>query len=140
MGKPVIVSALRTPSGKLLGGLSPLSAPQLAAQVISRVVGQGGIGLSQVDEVIMGNVVAAGIGQNPARQAALLAGLSEKTAAVTVNKVCASGMKAVALGAQAIMLGEAEVVVCGGMESMSSAPFLLPEMRRGKSFGNAAAV
>jgi acetyl-CoA C-acetyltransferase len=140
MGKPVIVSALRTPSGKLLGAISPLSAPQLAAQVITNVVRQGGIGLSQVDEVIMGNVIAAGIGQNPARQAALLAGLSEKTAAVTVNKVCASGMKAVALGAQAIMLGEAEVVVCGGMESMSSAPFLLPEMRRGKSFGNAAAV
>lgn len=140
MEKPVIVSALRTPSGKLLGALSPLSAPQLAAQVITNVVRQGGVGLSQVDEVIMGNVIAAGIGQNPARQAALLAGLSEKTAAVTVNKVCASGMKAVALGAQAIMLGEAEVVVCGGMESMSSAPFLLPEMRRGKSFGNAAAV
>ena len=140
MEKPVIVSALRTPVGKLLGVLSPLSAPQLAATVITEVVRQGGIRLSRVDEVIMGNVIAAGIGQSPARQAAILAGLSEKTAAVTVNKVCASGMKAVALGAQAIMLGEAEVVVAGGMESMSNAPFLLPEMRRGKSFGNAAAV
>ncbi|HTG82261.1 MAG TPA: thiolase family protein [Geobacteraceae bacterium] len=140
MERPVIVSALRSPVGKLLGGLSQLAAPELAAPVIAQLVRQGGIGTSQVDEVIMGNVIAAGIGQSPARQAAILAGLSEKTAAVTVNKVCASGMKAVALGAQAIMLGEADVVVAGGMESMSNAPFLLTEMRRGKSSGDAVAV
>lgn len=140
MEKVVIVSALRAPSGRLLGELSPLSAPQLAAQVIAEAVRQGGIRPSQVDEVIMGNVVSAGIGQNPARQAALLAGLPDKTAAVTVNKVCASGMKAVALAAQAIMIGEAGIVVAGGMESMSNAPYLLPEMRRGKGHGDATAV
>lgn len=140
MEKVVIVSALRSPSGRLLGELSPLSAPQLAAQVIAEAVRQGGIPPSRVDEVIMGNVVAAGIGQNPARQAALLAGLPDKTAAVTVNKVCASGMKAVALAAQAIMIGEAGIVVAGGMESMSNAPYLLPEMRRGTGYGDVTAV
>ncbi len=140
MENVVIVSAGRTPNGKLMGGLSTLSAPQLAAAVIAEVVRTAGIRPSQVEEVILGNVISAGVGQSPARQAALLGGLPPGTAAVTVNKVCASGMKAVALAAQAIMLGEAEIVVAGGMESMSNAPFLLPEMRRGKSYGDGAAV
>ncbi|HEY6873670.1 MAG TPA: acetyl-CoA C-acyltransferase [Geobacteraceae bacterium] len=140
MEKVVVVAALRTPSGRLLGRLSSASAPQLAARVIAELVRRSGIPPDWVDEVIMGNVISAGIGQSPARQAALLAGLPAKTAAVTVNKVCASGMKGVALAAQAIQLGEARIVVAGGMESMSNAPFLLPEMRRGKGFGDAAAV
>lgn len=140
MERVVIASACRTPTGRLLGGLSPLSAPQLGGRVIAEVVARGGVPPSQVDEVIMGNVISAGIGQNPARQAALLAGLSRTTAALTVNKVCASGMKAVALACQAILLGEAETVVAGGMESMSNAPYLLREMRRGKGYGNGEAV
>ncbi|MCM2358560.1 MAG: acetyl-CoA C-acetyltransferase [Geobacteraceae bacterium] len=140
MEQVVIVGALRSPVGRLLGQLSPLSAPGIAAQVIAAVVGQCGVKPSRVDEVIMGNVISAGVGQNPARQAALLAGLPEGTAAVTVNKVCASGMKALAMAAQAIMLGEAEVVVAGGMESMSNSPHLLAALRRGKSYGDAAAV
>jgi acetyl-CoA C-acetyltransferase len=123
-----------------MGALFALTAPQLGAQVIACAVERGGICASQVDEVIFGNVISAGIGQSPARQAAILAGLPNRTAALTVNKVCASGMKAIALAAQSIMLGESDIVVAGGMESMSNAPFLLPEMRRGKGFGNTAAV
>jgi acetyl-CoA C-acetyltransferase len=140
MKKVVIVSACRTPTGRLMGSLSTMTAPQLGAQVITCAVELGGILPFQVDEVIFGNVLSAGIGQSPARQAAILAGLPNKTAAMTVNKVCASGMKAIALAAQSILLGESDIVVAGGMESMSNAPFLLPEMRRGKSFGNSAAV
>ncbi len=136
----VVVSACRTPAGRLLGRLSPLSAPQLAARVIAEAIRRAGIRPSLVDEVILGHVVAAGCGQNPARQAALGAGLPAKTPAFTVDKVCASGMKAVALGAQAIRLGVAAVVVAGGMESMSNAPYLLTEMRRGRRYGNGAAV
>lgn len=136
----VVVAACRTPSGRLLGRLSPLNAPQLAARVIAEAVRLTGIRPALVDEVILGQVVAAGCGQNPARQAALLAGLPPKTAAFTVNKVCASGMKAVALAAQSIRLGEAEVVVAGGMESMSNAPHLLPEMRHGLRYGSGSAV
>ncbi len=136
----VVVSACRTPAGRLLGQLSPLSAPQLAARVIAEAVRRAGIKPSLVDEVILGHVVAAGCGQNPARQATLAAGLPLKTPAFTVDKVCASGMKAVALGAQAIRLGEAEIVVAGGMESMSNAPYLLPEMRRGRRYGNGDAI
>ncbi len=135
-----IVSACRTPVGRLLGGLSSLSAPQLGGRVIAEVVARSGIPSSRVNEVIMGNVISAGVGQNPARQAALLAGVSRTTASLTVNKVCASGMKAVALACQAIMLGGAEAVVAGGMESMSNAPYLLREMRRGKGYGNGEAV
>jgi acetyl-CoA C-acetyltransferase len=104
------------------------------------LVRRAGIRPGRVDEVILGNVISAGVGQSPARQAAMLAGLSEKTAAVTINKVCASGMKAVALAAQSIILGESDIVVAGGLESMSNAPFLLPEMRRGKSCGDSSAV
>jgi acetyl-CoA C-acetyltransferase len=136
----VVVTACRTPAGRLLGQLSPLSAPQLAARVIAEAVRRAGIKPSLVDEVILGHVVAAGCGQNPARQATLAAGLPPKTPAFTVDKVCASGMKAVALGAQAIRLGEAEVVVAGGMESMSNAPHLLPEMRHGRRYGNGTTV
>lgn len=117
-----------------------MSAPQLGGRVIAEAVARAGISPAQVDEVIMGNVISAGVGQNPARQAALLAGLPRKTAALTVNKVCASGMKAVALACQAIQLGEAETVVAGGMESMSNAPYLLRDMRRGKGYGNGEAV
>jgi acetyl-CoA C-acetyltransferase len=139
MKKVVIVSGCRTPTGRLMGAISTLTAPQLAAPVITEAVRRGGIIPSQVDEVIFGNVISAGIGQNPSRQAVILAGLPEKTAAMTVNKVCASGMKATALAAQSIMLGEADIIVAGGMESMSNAPYLLPEMRRGKGYGNATA-
>ncbi|HTP64806.1 MAG TPA: thiolase family protein [Geobacteraceae bacterium] len=140
MKRVVIVSACRTPTGRFMGGLSALSAPQLAAPVIAEAVRRGGIPPAQVDEVILGNVISAGIGQSPARQAAILAGLPKKTAAVTVNKVCASGMKAIALAAQSIMLGEARIIVAGGMESMSKAPYLLPEMRGGKGYGDGQAV
>lgn len=140
MKKVVIVSACRTPTGRIMGVLTSLTAPQLAAPVIAGAVKRGGIRPSQVDEVILGNVISAGIGQSPARQAAILAGLPNKTAAVSVNKVCASGMKAIALAAQSILLGEADIVVAGGMESMSNAPFLLPEMRHGKGCGDTAAV
>ncbi len=140
MKKVVVVSACRTPTGRLMGGLSHLTAPQLAAPAIAEAVGRAGIRPAQVDEVILGNVVSAGVGQSPARQAAIMAGLPVKTAAVTVNKVCASGMKALALASQAIMLGEARIIVAGGMESMSNAPYLLPEMRAGKGYGDGAAV
>lgn len=131
-----IIGAYRSPAGKLLGKLSSLTAPEIAAQVIGEALKKCDIKPSHVDEVIMGNVISAGIGQNPARQAALLAGLPNTVAAFTVNKVCASGMKAAALGAQAIMLGEAEVIIAGGMESMSNTPFLLTEMRSGKRYGD----
>ncbi len=140
MNRAVIVSACRTPTGRLLGKLSAFTAAQMAAPVIAEVVRRTGIGPGKVDEVIFGNVISAGTGQNPARQAAMLAGLSKKTAAFTVNKVCASGMKAVVLAAQSIILGDSDIVVAGGMESMSNAPFLLPEMRRGKICGDSAAV
>lgn len=136
----LIISAYRSPAGRFLGNLSTLTAPELAAIVIKEALRRSHIKPAHVDEVIMGNVVSAGIGQNPARQAALLAGLPNTVAAFTVNKVCASGMKAVALGAQAIMLGEAEIVVAGGMESMSNAPFLLTELRRGKRYGDTTVV
>lgn len=136
----VIVNAVRTAVGKLSGSLSSFTAPELGAKVIEALIKMSEIKASQVDEVIMGNVISAGIGQNPARQASILGGLPESVAALTINKVCASGLKAVALGAQAIMLGEAKVVIAGGMESMSSAPFLLKEMRGGKKFGNSKVI
>ena len=127
MEQPVILSAVRTPIGKFMGGLSPLTATELGAKVVAEAVRRAGIEPAQVDEVIMGNVVQAGLGQNPARQAALSGGLDPRVAAMTINKVCGSGLKAVALAAQAIMLGESEIVVAGGMESMSNCPYLLPE-------------
>jgi acetyl-CoA C-acetyltransferase len=137
MEKPVIVSAVRTPIGKFMGGLSPLSAPELGAIVLRESVRRAGIDPQQVDEAILGNVVQAGLGQNPARQAALKGGLDSRVAAMTINKVCGSGLKAVALAAQAVALGESEVVVAGGMESMSNAPYLMKGARTGLRLGHA---
>ncbi|HEY4709150.1 MAG TPA: acetyl-CoA C-acetyltransferase [Candidatus Acidoferrales bacterium] len=137
MEKAVILSAVRTPIGKFMGGLSPLSAPELGAKVVAEAVRRAGIEPGQVDEVIMGNVVQAGLGQNPARQAALKGGLDPRVAAMTINKVCGSGLKAVALAAQAVMLGESEIVVAGGMESMSNSPYLMKGARSGLRLGNA---
>ncbi len=136
----VIVSALRTPVGRLLGRFSPLSAPELASLLIKEIIKRTGIKRSLVDEVILGNVISAGVGQNPARQAAVLSGLPYGVSALTVNMVCASGLRAVALGAQAIALGEAEVVIAGGMESMSNAPFLLKDLRAGRKHGDTLLV
>ncbi len=136
----VIVAAVRTAVGKFQGGLSELSATQLGAAVVREAVLRAGIEPDLVDECIMGCVLPAGLGQNPARQAALRGGLSDRVAAMTINMVCGSGLKAVALGAQAIALGDAEVVVAGGMESMSNAPYLLPQGRRGFRMGDGAVV
>jgi acetyl-CoA C-acetyltransferase len=134
--RPVILSAVRTPIGKFMGGLSPLSATELGAQVVAETVRRAGIEPAQVDEAIMGNVVQAGLGQNPARQAALRGGLASRVAAMTINKVCGSGLKAVGLAAQAVALGESEIVVAGGMESMSNCPYLLKGARSGYRLGN----
>jgi acetyl-CoA C-acetyltransferase len=136
MENPVILSAVRTPIGKFMGGLSPLSATELGAKVVAESVRRAGIEPKQVDEAIMGNVVQAGLGQNPARQAALRGGLDSRVAAMTINKVCGSGLKAVALAAQGVTLGESEIVVAGGMESMSNCPYLLKGARSGFRLGN----
>jgi len=140
MESPVILSAVRTPIGRFMGGLSPLSAPELGAIVVKEAVCRGGIDPKQVDEAVMGNVVQAGLGQNPARQAALKAGLDPRVAAMTINKVCGSGLKAVALAAQAATLGESEIIVAGGMESMSNAPYLMKGARTGFRLGNAQLI
>jgi len=132
----VIVSAVRTPVGKFQGSLSDFSATQLGAIAVREAVKRAGIDPNTVDECIMGNVVQAGLGQNPARQAALGGGLSSAVSATTINKVCGSGLKAVALGQQAIQTGNAEVVVAGGMESMTNAPYLLPQARKGYRLGD----
>ena len=137
--KVVIVSAVRTPIGSFMGALSTVSAPQLGATAIKGALEKINLDPTKVDEVIMGNVVQAGVGQAPARQAALLAGLSNEVAATTVNKVCASGMKAVMQGAQAILAGDAEIVVAGGMENMSLIPHYV-HMRNGNKFGPATMV
>jgi len=136
----VILSAVRTPIGKFQGGLSSFSALQLGAKVVAEAVRRAGIEPQAVDEVIMGNVIQAGLGQNPARQAALGGGLDPRVAAMTINKVCGSGLKSVALAAQGVMLGESEYVVAGGMESMSNCPYLLPGARNGYRIGNAELV
>ncbi len=136
----VIVSARRTPIGSFGGSLISLSAPELGAAVIHEVVKTGGIKPNDVDEVIMGNVLAAGIGQAPARQAALKAGLSEKTPATTINKVCASGMKAIMIAADQIALGHNEIMVAGGMESMSNVPYYLDKHRFGSKLGNTEVI
>ena len=140
MDQAVILSAVRTPIGKFQGGLAPLSAPQLGAKVAAEAVRRAGVDPKSVDEIIMGNVVQAGLGQNPARQAGLGAGLDVRVAAMTINKVCGSGLKAVALAAQSVILGEAEIVVAGGMESMSNCPYLLPGARTGYRIGNAEII
>lgn len=136
----VIVAAVRTPVGRFQGGLSELKTTQLGAAVVREVVRRAGVAPESVDECLMGCVLPAGLGQNPARQAALGGGLAETVAAVTINMVCGSGLKAVGLGAQAIQAGDAEIVVAGGMESMSNAPYLLPQGRKGFRMGDAKAV
>ena len=136
----VIVSAIRTPVGKFQGALSELSAVELGALAVRASVERAGIASADVDECIMGCVLPAGLGQNPARQAALRGGLADSVSALTINMVCGSGLKAVALAAQAIAHGEAEIVVAGGMESMSNAPYLLPGGRKGYRMGDGAVV
>jgi len=136
----VIVSAVRTPVGKFLGALSDLSAVELGALAIREAVRRAGISADSVDECVMGCVLAAGLGQNPARQAALRAGLADTVSAVTINMVCGSGLRAAALAAQAVMTGNAEIVVAGGMESMSNAPYLLPQGRKGLRVGDGRVV
>lgn len=140
MNDVVLVSACRTPIGSFGGSLSTLSAPRLGAIVIEEALKRAGVRKDQVNEVIMGNVLSAGVGQAPARQAALYAGLPDTTECMTVNKVCGSGLKAVMLAAQAIMLDDAEIVVAGGMESMSNAPYLLEKARSGYRLGHAQLV
>jgi acetyl-CoA C-acetyltransferase len=137
---PVIVAATRTPTGRFLGGLSSFSAPELGAFVIREALKRSGAPIERLDEVIMGNVVTAGEGQAPARQAALGAGVPADVPAVTVNKVCGSGMKAVMLAAQAIKAGDGALFVAGGMESMSNAPYLLAKARTGYRMGNAEMI
>ena len=136
----VILSACRTPVGKFQGSLSDLSATQLGAIVVRQAVNGAGIDPATVDECIMGNVVSAGLGQNPARQAAIYGGLAPEVGAMTINKVCGSGLKAVALAGQAIETGNSTMVVAGGMESMSNAPYLLPQGRKGFRMGDAQVV
>jgi acetyl-CoA C-acetyltransferase len=140
MRESVIISAVRTPTGKFLGGLKDFTAPQLGALVVREAVARAGIDPAAVDECIMGNVIQAGNGQNPARQAALNGGLAEHVAALTINKVCGSGLKAVMLAAQGIATGDIDLAVAGGMESMSSAPYLLPRVREGLRMGNGTVV
>src|SRR6202453_2699648 len=136
----VIVSAVRTPVGKFQGALSSLGAIELGAHVVREAVARAGIDAASVDECLMGCVLSAGLGQNPARQAALRGGLPDTVSAMTINMVCGSGLKAVALAAQAVMAGDAEIVVAGGMESMSNAPYLLPQGRKGFRMGDSVAV
>jgi len=136
MQEAVIVSAVRTPTGKFLGGLKNLSATELGALVVREAVARAGIDPASVEECIMGNVVSAGLGQAPARQAALRGGLADHVAALTINKVCGSGLKAVMLAAQGIATGDIEIAVAGGMESMSNAPYLIPGARAGLRMGH----
>jgi acetyl-CoA C-acetyltransferase len=140
MDSVVIVSGVRTPVGKFQGSLSDVSATRLGAVVVDEAVKRAKLEPGQVDECIMGNVVSAGLGQNPARQAAIFGGLPPEVSAVTVNMVCGSGLRAVALAAQSIQTGNAEIVVAGGMESMTNAPYLLPQARSGFRMGNNVAV
>jgi acetyl-CoA C-acetyltransferase len=140
MRESVIVSAVRTPTGKFLGALKDLTAPELGALVVREAVARAGVDPAEVDECIMGNVIMAGNGQNPARQAALNGGLSDRVAAMTINKVCGSGLKAVMLAAQGIATGDIDIAVAGGMESMSNSPYLLPRVREGLRMGNAEIV
>ena len=133
---PVIVAAARTPIGKFLGTLSSLSAPELGAVAIRAALARSGVNAAEVNEVIMGNVVQGGVGQAPARQAMLKAGVPSSVSALTINKVCGSGLKAVMLAAQSIKAGDSEVVVAGGMESMSNAPYYVYGMRNGVKLGD----
>ena len=136
MERAVIVSALRTPIGRFMGGLSTIPAPRLAAGLIKETIARTKLDAETVDEVILGNVLQAGVGQAPARQAMIFGGVAPSVAAVTINKVCGSGLKAVMLAAQAIKAGDADTVIAGGMESMSLAPYLLPDARAGQRLGH----
>lgn len=136
----VIISAVRTPVGKFLGSLKGFAATHLGAIVVRETVRRAGVPVEEVDEVIMGCVIQAGLGQNPARQAALRGGLLPAVSAVTVNKVCGSGLKAVMMAAQGVQLGDTDIVVAGGMESMSNAPYLVPRAREGYRLGNGVLV
>ena len=136
MENPVILSAVRTAIGKFQGGLAGFSAPELGGKAVAEAIRRAGIDAKLVDEAILGNVVQAGLGQNPARQAALKGGCDPRVAAMTINKVCGSGLKAVALAAQAVQTGESEILVAGGMESMSNCPYLLPQARTGYRLGD----
>lgn len=140
MNQAYIVGALRTPIGKFMGALKALSAVDLGVVVVKALLDRGSIPAEHVEEIIMGNVLSAGLGQNPARQVGLRAGLSAHVAALTINKVCGSGLKAVGLAAQAVQLGEADLIVAGGMESMSNAPYLLPQAREGLRLGNGKVI
>ncbi len=140
MAEAVIVSAVRLPTGKFLGTLKDFTAPQLGAMVVREAVQRAGIDPALVDECIMGNVVSGGEGQAPARQAALKGGLSDHVAALTINKVCGSGLKAVMLAQQGILTGDIDIAVAGGMESMSSAPYLLPRVREGLRMGHGQVI
>ena len=136
----VLVSAVRTPVGKFQGALSSLSATDLGSIAVREAVRRAAIDSAAVDECIMGCVLTAGLGQNPARQAALRGGLADSVSAITLGMVCGSGLKAVALAAQSIATGNSEIVVAGGMESMSNAPYLLPHARKGFRLGDSLAV
>jgi acetyl-CoA C-acetyltransferase len=136
----VIISGCRTPVGKFQGSLSDLPATQLGAIVVREAVRRAGVEPASVDECIMGNVISAGLGQNPARQAAIFGGLTPEVSAMTINKVCGSGLKAVALAGQAIQTGNSTLVVAGGMESMTNAPYLLPQARKGYRLGDAQII
>ncbi|HEX4007135.1 MAG TPA: acetyl-CoA C-acetyltransferase [Acidobacteriaceae bacterium] len=140
MEQIVIVAGCRTPVGKFQGALSDVSATKLGAVAVREAVRRAHLSPEQIDECIMGNVVSAGLGQNPARQAALFGGLPPEVSAVTINMVCGSGLRAVALAAQSIQTGNAEIIVAGGMESMTNAPYLLPQARSGFRMGNQVAV
>ncbi len=137
MAEPVILSAARTPTGKFLGALKALTAPELGAIAIREALARAGVAPDQVDECFMGNVVSAGIGQAPARQAALRAGLPPTVGAMTLNMVCGSGLRAVMLASQGVQTGDINVAVAGGMESMSNTPYALPRLREGLRMGNA---
>src|SRR3954463_11572016 len=134
--QPVIISAVRTPVGKFLGALKNFKATDLGAIVVRESVQRAGVKPEEVDEVIMGCVIQAGLGQNPARQAALHGGVPNTVSAVTINKVCGSGLKAIMMAAQGVQLGDTEIVVAGGMESMSNAPYLVPNAREGYRLGH----
>jgi acetyl-CoA C-acetyltransferase len=140
MGEPVIISAVRTPVGKFGGALKDLSATKLGAEAVREAVSRAKVDAKDVEECIMGNVLPAGLGQNPARQAALWGGLADEVAALTINKVCGSGLKAVMLASDAILAGRERVIVAGGMESMSNAPYLLDKARFGYKLFDATLV
>ena len=140
MRETVIVSAVRTPTGKFLGGLKDFQATDLGAMAVREAVRRAGIEPGRVEECILGNVVGAGLGQAPARQAALKGGLSNSVGALTINKVCGSGLKAVMLAAQGIATGDIDIAVAGGMESMSNCPYLLPRVREGLRMGDGTIV